>query len=319
MVRHRYASQRTEEEKRNLKVNLAQMPIWQAELIDIMSIFERFDLGKVLSAVSLIQEINDKLFPFRGYSFQKKEDREKLEKWKRKLTIDRLVWLSDDYSAPDFLRTGVKDNIVEEIRSSFRKTEENLNECRARGITNSFWVSMFTSKVDTDTIRSIEQTKAEKQSLLSEIPKVEEALRLLSEILSESRQHSLRVAKLKDMLSLAGEKKAAIERFEAKHGKTFAKAAAADIHTRGRAASLRHLVKRTKECPYCGHDLGMSPHLDHIYPVSKGGLSIVENLVWCCSTCNGIKADKGLLQFLAERKVSIEEAVYRLHSLGKHI
>jgi len=92
-----------------------------------------------------------------------------------------------------------------------------------------------------------------------------------------------------------------------------------DNQTRGRAASIKCLVKKTKDCPYCGADLGADPHMDHIYPVSKGGLSIIENLVWCCSSCNSLKADKGLVQFLKVRGVHIEQVISRLHSLGKHV
>ncbi|MBS0151006.1 MAG: HNH endonuclease [Nitrospira sp.] len=118
---------------------------------------------------------------------------------------------------------------------------------------------------------------------------------------------------------LAKEKQAAIERFETKHGKAFAKAAAADGQTRMRATSLKRLVKKTPDCPYCGAVLGTDPHLDHIYPLAKGGLSIVINLVWCCSACNSLKADNGLVQFLMERGLPIEPVLSRLHSLGKHI
>ncbi len=43
-------------------------------------------------------------------------------------------------------------------------------------------------------------------------------------------------------------------------------------------------------CPYCGEALGDEPHADHIYPVSHGGLSTTENMVFICSTCNNCMA-----------------------------
>ena len=89
--------------------------------------------------------------------------------------------------------------------------------------------------------------------------------------------------------------------------------------TRGRASSLKRLVDKTKDCPYCGSDLGLDAHLDHIYPVSKGGLSIVENLVWCCSACNTTKTDEGLMQFLKVRGFSVDLTLSKLHALGKHV
>lgn len=322
MPRRRYTfRQRTEEEKRNLKIDLAEMEEWQAELKGIMDIFERFDVTEVLSAASLVQDTLSKLFLFhvRGASSQRRQELEKFEKWKQTVTVDRLVRLSHDHSAPEFLRSGVEVNIAEEIRGSHGRIERSLEECRAKGVTKSVWVELFTSKVHSDTIRRIEEDRAGKLKLVADIPIIEKAVILLSEVLSESRRYASRVTKLKEMLHLAEEKKAAIGRFEAKHGKIFAKAAASDKHTRGRAASLKYLVKKTKECPYCGQDLGNRPHLDHIYPVSKGGLSIVENLVWCCSTCNSLKADKGLMQYLTERRIGIEETIFRLHSLGKHV
>ena len=58
-----------------------------------------------------------------------------------------------------------------------------------------------------------------------------------------------------------------------------ARAAAADQKVRAEIGSFRNLVSKTENCPYCGGKLGENPHLDHIYPVSKGGLNSEENLV----------------------------------------
>jgi 5-methylcytosine-specific restriction endonuclease McrA len=41
-------------------------------------------------------------------------------------------------------------------------------------------------------------------------------------------------------------------------------------------------------CIYCG---GPSEHLDHIYPLSKGGLHCVSNLAPACAPCNLTKRD----------------------------
>ena len=92
-----------------------------------------------------------------------------------------------------------------------------------------------------------------------------------------------------------------------------------DIKTRQRASTVKVLVGKTKDCPYCGLSMGISPHLDHIYPVAKGGLSIIENLIWCCSTCNSIKSNKGLIQFLREKNIPIDETIQKLHLMGKHV
>ncbi|AAP99078.1 MULTISPECIES: HNH endonuclease [Prochlorococcus] len=43
-----------------------------------------------------------------------------------------------------------------------------------------------------------------------------------------------------------------------------------------------------KRCIYCGN---ASESIDHILPRSKGGLSITENCVPACLSCNGKKSD----------------------------
>jgi 5-methylcytosine-specific restriction endonuclease McrA len=51
-------------------------------------------------------------------------------------------------------------------------------------------------------------------------------------------------------------------------------------------------------CPYCGNAMGEIPHADHIYPVSKGGLSTIKNMVLVCSACNIRKSDYTLREFI---------------------
>lgn len=311
----RYIHRRTEEEKRNLKVDLKRIPEWESQIESIRAHFKKFSLSKISSAASVIHEIRGKLYI--GNSYDRERDTKKLERWKTGLSIDSLIRISSDYSAPSFLLE--KQSIVEKIRTELVGAERQLAESRARGVTDSFLVSIFTSKVDKDTIERLQTRKDYYLALSREIPKIAEASRLLDEVHSESLRFAKDVSKIQERLWLAEEKKEAIERFEAKYGKVFAKAAAADNKTRARASNLKRLVKKTKDCPYCGSDLGDNPHLDHIYPVSKGGLSISENLVWCCSTCNAIKTDKGLMQFLKERRLSIDRTLARLHDLGKHV
>lgn len=56
---------------------------------------------------------------------------------------------------------------------------------------------------------------------------------------------------------------------------------------------LRRRVFRRdgKRCRYCGQTEG-SFHLDHVYPVIKGGETTLENLVVSCKRCNLIKHSK---------------------------
>lgn len=61
-------------------------------------------------------------------------------------------------------------------------------------------------------------------------------------------------------------------------------------------AELRQTVRRAYDfaCGYCGvreEDAGSLLELDHFQPRSLGGGDELENLVYCCTTCNRIKGD----------------------------
>jgi len=311
---------RSDEQKRNLKVDLRRIPEWEAEIKSFPTYFKHIDLAQIKSATLLINKMRQALNIWCLGDWPSKQQ-EAFEKWESSLCVNDLIHMSDYSWTPEFLRLDYElgKDIVEIIRSGLKEAEKKLAEFRVKGITNSLLISLVTSKIDVKYVKAIESERDKYLGLLCEIPRIENARKLLLEVHSESVKYVSRERTIRGLLSQANEKKEAIERFEAKYGKAFAKAAAADNQTRGRAASLKRLVKKTIDCPYCGADLGLNPHLDHIYPVSKGGLSIVENLVWCCSVCNGLKTDKGLIQFLKVRGVHIEHVLSRLHSLGKHV
>jgi 5-methylcytosine-specific restriction endonuclease McrA len=98
-----------------------------------------------------------------------------------------------------------------------------------------------------------------------------------------------------------------------------AKAAAADDKVRVEISSFKLKIKKSKDCPYCQEPLGTAPHLDHIYPVSKGGLNLIENLIYCCDVCNRAKSDKSLRQFCKERSLDYLAITDRLAEMGKHV
>ena len=52
------------------------------------------------------------------------------------------------------------------------------------------------------------------------------------------------------------------------------------------------LLRDDYRCAYCGEKGGALMTVDHIQPKSRGGRSSWENLVSCCSTCNGRKRDR---------------------------
>ena len=45
-------------------------------------------------------------------------------------------------------------------------------------------------------------------------------------------------------------------------------------------------------CRYCGRVVGRDGHIDHVWPVSMGGVTVMENLVLACVECNRSKSDR---------------------------
>ena len=68
-----------------------------------------------------------------------------------------------------------------------------------------------------------------------------------------------------------------------------------DTHRwRSRAPNrTRILVRDRYRCQYCGHrGTAFDLTLDHIFPKSRGGRSVAENLCAACRTCNNRKGDR---------------------------
>jgi 5-methylcytosine-specific restriction endonuclease McrA len=82
-----------------------------------------------------------------------------------------------------------------------------------------------------------------------------------------------------------------------------ARASEKETDVRNQAKKYRNDFSKQRRivncCPYCGGGLNESDtHLDHIYPVSKGGLSVQQNLVFVCSSCNSKKKNYTLRDFI---------------------
>ena len=81
-------------------------------------------------------------------------------------------------------------------------------------------------------------------------------------------------------------------------------------------------IKILKDCPYCGGPLGgfsglNSCHLEHIHPVSKGGLSTLQNCVFICADCNRNKSSSTLNKFIEKFDLNRDEIFSKLNVLGK--
>ena len=96
-----------------------------------------------------------------------------------------------------------------------------------------------------------------------------------------------------------------------------AAAAANTEETRKQAERLRSKLGDQQHCPYCRGQLAGGLHVDHIYPVSKGGRSVVRNLVKVCIECNQKKGNLTLTQFIKAYSLDRDEVERRLAELDK--
>ena len=61
--------------------------------------------------------------------------------------------------------------------------------------------------------------------------------------------------------------------------------------------SLHNYTKQ--RCIYCGN---ISESIDHVLPLSRGGLSITENCVPACLACNGAKSDADAFDWYRQQR-----------------
>ena len=89
------------------------------------------------------------------------------------------------------------------------------------------------------------------------------------------------------------------------------------------ASAKRRLASQLNtfnRCPYCEEKLSFEQsHVDHIHPVSKGGLSEDDNLVLVCAPCNTSKGRKTLRAFCRDADLNYDVVVARLEMIGKAV
>lgn len=103
-----------------------------------------------------------------------------------------------------------------------------------------------------------------------------------------------------------------------------AKAAALDGNNRRNQAELKQDLKpelaKYNRCAYCESPLKyQDSHIDHITPVSKGGLGTLSNTVLVCSKCNLSKRAKTLRRFCADSGLNYDKVIARLEMVGKDV
>jgi len=63
--------------------------------------------------------------------------------------------------------------------------------------------------------------------------------------------------------------------------------------------------KWSHRCAYCGSDADIT--IDHIVPLSKGGLDFTNNVVACCKSCNQSKGHTPVMKWYENQEFFTEE------------
>lgn len=63
----------------------------------------------------------------------------------------------------------------------------------------------------------------------------------------------------------------------------------------------RLLGLQRNKCAVCRSDVSSGYHIDHVYPLSKGGTNVIENLQILCPACNLSKSAKHPIDFMQSR------------------
>lgn len=75
--------------------------------------------------------------------------------------------------------------------------------------------------------------------------------------------------------------------------------------------TLKEWLERLEEfehcCAYCGDELEGMGWIEHLQPLSRGGVHRKENVVPSCQSCNQRKGDMTLEEFQAKELAQLEE------------
>ena len=102
------------------------------------------------------------------------------------------------------------------------------------------------------------------------------------------------------------------------------KAEALDRKNRKSQAEVKQLLapelKKYGKCAYCESSLKFTDsHIDHIQPVSKGGLYTESNCVLICARCNRSKGATLLRPFCKKADLDYDKVVTWVEVLGKDV
>jgi len=194
----------------------------------------------------------------------------------------------------------------------------------------SFWKKLFESEpqsVSPEAASAIKKLKADIDKLHAQILKTKyvwlsseisllEAKALVAKLNLQEAEAAMPAA-LEVEQKQKAEKKTKEDKRKKKYQEKAAIAAAHLGKTRKLASRVKKMLPEHDTCPYCQGPIGEDLHADHIYPVSRGGLSVEENMVNICNDCNAKKTNMTLREFIKKYKLDRESIEKRLEKLGK--
>lgn len=231
-----------------------------------------------------------------------------------------LVTLREQITAAEAQITSLKLRVADakiakqillRIEPLISETNDELSDLRSRYPKPRLFARLIgRSEQPAEVSRKIEWLEAKRNELESEQSEANRKASRLSDWLSSIDSKEVHLAKLHDAVARKQKKKNSIIELRA--------AAAANSEEARKVGSIvRRALTEQTICPYCGGSLGTTPHADHIYPISKGGRSVPENMVFTCSSCNGRKSDLTLSNFIRAFRLNRDDIEHRLEQLGK--
>lgn len=201
---------------------------------------------------------------------------------------------------------------VKVLENNIKNADEKLNQIIQKSSENTFYMTYLHAEGDVNRNFSELQRQMSKNeySLKQHNVTINECNKFLQIQIEKYERKNLAEERKKERnrLKLEGERK--------KQEEISAKLASAEKKSREEANKRKKDIKINDYCPYCGKVI-FNGHVDHIYPIAKGGLSTTVNMVYICATCNLQKSNLTLNQFISKFELDRDFIENNLTNLNK--